>query len=244
MRHECKGRRTPYAKQILICASALCFVSSLALSQSAAAEAKPVDKQKSFSAATAKNVRHHAPPREMRQGTRLRHVSRRDVEARSGEAMVISAHRIASHGATEMVTRQTMDHFTAGTSPMQILALTTPGANFASDDAFGLDTVANTLYIRGFNQSQLGVSMDGIPMGTQGFHNWNGLGVDQMAIQENIAGMTLTQGAGAVEMPSAQTLGGAITFTTDDPQDKAGGSARLSAVSTCFAPLPAPIAVS
>ncbi|GEN59734.1 ligand-gated channel [Acetobacter nitrogenifigens DSM 23921 = NBRC 105050] len=122
-----------------------------------------------------------------------------------------------------MVSRQTMDHFVAGTSPMQILSLTTPGANFASDDAFGLDTVANTLYVRGFNQSQLGVALDGIPMGGQGFHNWNGLGVDQMEIQENVMSMSMSQGAGALDVPSAQTLGGAITFTSSDPEDKAGG---------------------
>ncbi|EHH67993.1 TonB-dependent receptor domain-containing protein [Gluconobacter morbifer] len=137
--------------------------------------------------------------------------------------MTIHVHRRGGHSAVEVVSRQTMDHFVAGTSPMQILALTTPGANFASDDAFGLDTVANTLYVRGFNQTQLGVSMDGIPMGGQGFHNWNGLGVDQMEIQENISSLTMSQGAGALDTPSAQTLGGAITFATDDPLDKAGG---------------------
>lgn len=87
------------------------------------------------------------------------------------EDMTVHAQRRGSHSAVEVVTRETMDHFVAGTSPMQILALTTPGANFASDDAFGLDTVANTLYVRGFNQTQLGVSLDGIPMGGQGFHN-------------------------------------------------------------------------
>lgn len=145
------------------------------------------------------------------------------INGGSPENMIITARRTTSHGAVEMISRQTMDHFTSGTSPIQILALTTPGANFASDDAFGLDTLANTLYIRGFNQSQLGVSMDGIPMGEQGFHNWNGLNVDQMAIQENISGMTLTQGAGAVEIPSAQTLGGAIAFSTDAPQNMASG---------------------
>ena len=139
------------------------------------------------------------------------------------EDMTVHAQRRGSHSAVEVVTRETMDHFVAGTSPMQILALTTPGANFASDDAFGLDTVANTLYVRGFNQTQLGVSLDGIPMGGQGFHNWNGLGVDQMEIQENITSLTMSQGAGALDTPSAQTLGGAITFTTADPSDKAGG---------------------
>ncbi|WP_151199835.1 TonB-dependent receptor family protein [Kozakia baliensis] len=133
------------------------------------------------------------------------------------------AHRVGSHGAVQAVTRKTMDNFVAGTSPIQILALTTPGVNFGSDDAFGLDSVANTLYIRGFNQTQIGVSLDGIPMGGQGFHNWNGLGVDQMEIQENISGMTMSQGAGALDTPSAQTLGGALTFSSSDPLDKAGG---------------------
>ncbi|WP_394367516.1 TonB-dependent receptor family protein [Ameyamaea chiangmaiensis] len=139
------------------------------------------------------------------------------------EAVDVIAHRTRSHGAVEVVTRETMDHFVAGTSPMQVLALTTPGANFASDDAFGLDNVANTLYVRGFNQSQLGMAVDGIPMGGQGFHNWNGLSIDQIAIQENLSGMTMSQGAGALDVPSAQTLGGALTFTTADPLDKAGG---------------------
>ena len=149
---------------------------------------------------------------------------RKHTEVKSGsESMTVHVRRRGSHSAVEVVSRETMDHFVAGTSPMQILALTTPGANFASDDAFGLDTVANTLYVRGFNQTQLGVSLDGIPMGGQGFHNWNGLGVDQMEIQENISSLTMSQGAGALDTPSAQTLGGAITFTSADPSDKAGG---------------------
>ena len=93
------------------------------------------------------------------------------------ESLKVSVGRVHTHNAVQAVTREQMDHFVEGTSPNQILALTTPGANFASDDAFGLDTVANTLYVRGFNQSQLGATLDGIPMGGQGFHNWNGLSV-------------------------------------------------------------------
>lgn len=143
--------------------------------------------------------------------------------ASSVETVSVVARRARPHAAVEVVSREQMDRFIAGSSPMQILARTTPGANFTSDDAFGLDTVANLLYVRGFNQTQLGVAMDGIPMGGQGFHNWNGLGVDQMQIQENITGLTMSQGAGALDIPSAQTLGGAITFTTDDPEDRLGG---------------------
>ena len=139
------------------------------------------------------------------------------------ETLKVSVGRVHTHNAVQAVSREQMDHFVEGTSPNQILALTTPGASFQSDDAFGLDTVANTLYVRGFNQTQLGETLDGIPMGGQGFHNWNGLSVDQMEIQENVAGMTMSQGAGALDTPSAQTLGGALTYTTSDPKDKAGG---------------------
>lgn len=132
-------------------------------------------------------------------------------------------HPARSHGATEVIGRDTLNHFVAGTSPLQVLALTTPGANFATDDALGLDTVANTLYVRGFNQTQLGETLDGIPLGGQGFHNWNGLGIDQAEIQENVSSLTMSQGAGALDVPSAQTLGGALTFTSSDPKKKAGG---------------------
>ncbi|MBV1832526.1 TonB-dependent receptor domain-containing protein [Novacetimonas pomaceti] len=139
------------------------------------------------------------------------------------ETLKVSVSRIRSHGAVQAVTRQQMDHFVEGTSPNQVLAMTTPGVSFASDDAFGLDTVANTLYIRGFSRNQVGASLDGIPMGEQGFGNINGLTVDEAVIQENLSGMTVSQGAGAVDTPSAQNLGGALTYTTSDPLSKAGG---------------------
>ncbi|MDG6094738.1 TonB-dependent receptor [Acetobacter sp. AN02] len=167
----------------------------------------------------------HAPGKLSSAGTPARPPARPSaVKAGEEETVQVSTtRRHVSHSATEVVTRRTMDHFVAGSSPMQILAQTTPGVSFQSSDALGLDTVASTLYVRGFNQSQLGVSLDGIPMGAQGFHNWYGLNVDQMEIQDNISSMTVSQGAGALDTPSAQTLGGAITFTSSDPDDKAGG---------------------
>ena len=185
----------------------------------------PASASAADTASTHRAIRYHLntaaiPPKHTHPAT----TKHRHTEPHSAdESMTVRVARTGSHGAVQAVSRETMDHFVSGTSPMQILALTTPGANFASDDAFGLDTVANTLYVRGFNQTQLGVSLDGIPMGGQGFHNWNGLGVDQMEIQENISGMQMSQGAGALDVPSAQTLGGAITFDTSDPLNKAGG---------------------
>jgi iron complex outermembrane receptor protein len=141
----------------------------------------------------------------------------------AGEAISVSASRVRSHGAEVAVTREVMDRFVAGTNPMQILAMTTPGANFASSDAFGLDTAVNTFYVRGFNQTQLGATLDGIPMGSQGFTNQNGLSITQAMIQDDIGGMTMSQGAGALDSFSAQNLGGAMTYFSSDPKDKAGG---------------------
>ncbi|WP_243429496.1 TonB-dependent receptor domain-containing protein [Acetobacter sacchari] len=139
------------------------------------------------------------------------------------EAIEVRTDRVRSHSAEVAVTRKTMDHFVAGTNPMQVLAQTTPGAVFASTDAFGLDTYGNTLYVRGFSQMQIGATLDGIPLGTQGFANYNGVSITQAMIQDDIGGMTMSQGAGALDSFSAQNLGGAMTYVSSDPADKAGG---------------------
>ncbi|GBQ32165.1 hypothetical protein AA12717_3953 [Gluconacetobacter sacchari DSM 12717] len=139
------------------------------------------------------------------------------------EAIRVEASRVRSHGAEVAVTRVVMDRFVSGTNPMQVLSMTTPGANFASTDAFGLDTYGNTFYVRGFTQMQIGATLDGIPLGTQGFANYNGVSITQAMIQDDLAGMTMSQGAGALDSFSAQNLGGAMTYTSSDPKDRPGG---------------------
>lgn len=140
-----------------------------------------------------------------------------------GEEVNVSTHRVASHGTEVAVSRKVMDRFVEGTNPMQILAQTTPGANFTSTDAFGLDTYGNTFYVRGFTQMQIGATLDGTPLGTQGFINSNGVSITQAMIQDDLAGMSMSQGAGALDSFSTQNLGGAMTYTSSDPKDKAGG---------------------
>ncbi|WP_231118844.1 TonB-dependent receptor domain-containing protein [Oecophyllibacter saccharovorans] len=152
----------------------------------------------------------------------VRRHRRRNIDGGT-ETMKIGARRHVSHGAVDVVSRQTMNEFVTGTNPNAILAYTTPGANFTSSDALGLDAVADTLYVRGFNLTQLGVTMDGIPLGGQGFGNAYGLSIDQAEIQENVTSIAMSQGAGALDTPSTQTLGGAISYTTSDPLNKAGG---------------------
>ncbi|KMQ93643.1 hypothetical protein RF55_6246 [Lasius niger] len=46
-----------------------------------------------------------------------------------------------------------------------------------------------------------------------------GAAVTQVVIQENLASISASQGAGALDMPSSQTLGGSITYASLDPSD-------------------------
>lgn len=151
---------------------------------------------KSLSSTPASAVR-SAPPRHRRSGP---------LHSKDNEEINVSTRRVASRGAEVAVTRKVMDRFVEGTNPMQILAQTTPGANFTSTDAFGLDTYGNTFYMRGFTQMQIGATLDGIPMGTQGFANYNGVSITQAMIQDDIGGMTMSQGAGSLTPSPPRTL--------------------------------------
>ncbi|QDH15035.1 TonB-dependent receptor [Oecophyllibacter saccharovorans] len=138
------------------------------------------------------------------------------------DSIKISTRRVVSHGAEEVVNRQMINQFVAGTNPLEVLALTSPGASFASGDPSGMDTSTNTFYLRGFNLTQLGVTVDDIPMGSQMFANVGGATATQLFIQENISRLEASQGAGALDTPSSQTLGGVLRYTTSDPSDHFG----------------------
>lgn len=145
------------------------------------------------------------------------------VVASRSEELSVTSTRHFTHGATAVVTRQQMDEAVAGTSPYKVLAQT-PGVNFTSDDALGIDTWSVGLFVRGFSKSQLGVTLDGIPLGDQGYQKYNGLDINSAITQDNIGAMSVSKGGGAVDVPSTTNLGGAITFNSLDPKHKMGGT--------------------
>lgn len=208
-----------YTHRLMLCSAlTACALVALAVPVSVAQAAKKAvvtpNKVQKHKAST-KPVAHAAAAAPKRRATSL--------TSNDTESVSVSTMRVRSHGAEVAVTRKVMDRFVEGTNPMQILSQTTPGANFTSTDAFGLDTYGNTFYVRGFSQMQIGATLDGIPLGTQGFANYNGTSITQAMIQDDIGGMTMSQGAGALDSFSAQNLGGALTYVTSDPKDKAGG---------------------
>ena len=115
----------------------------------------------------------------------------------------------------------------AGVSPLKVVDRL-PGVTFQSADAFGAYEWSTRISIRGFNQNQLGFTVDGIPLGDMSYGNHNGLHISRALASENIGKIELSQGAGAVSNASSSNLGGTLQFFSRDPAAEFGGQANLT----------------
>ncbi|MYM23185.1 TonB-dependent receptor [Duganella sp. FT135W] len=106
-----------------------------------------------------------------------------------------------------------------GTSPLKLLEKL-PGVNFQSADPFGAYEWSTRFSIRGFNQNQLGFTLDGIPLGDMTYGNNNGLHISRAISSENIGSVSVSQGAGALGTASSSNLGGTVQFFTLAPSDE------------------------
>jgi iron complex outermembrane receptor protein len=66
------------------------------------------------------------------------------------------------------ITAKDMEVIVPGASPLKAIEKL-PGVNFQSADAFGNYEWAVRISLRGFDQSRLGFTLDGIPLGTMGY---------------------------------------------------------------------------
>jgi iron complex outermembrane receptor protein len=108
-----------------------------------------------------------------------------------------------------------------GTSPLKAISKL-PGVNFQSADAFGNYEWSERISIRGFNQQQLGFTLDGIPLGDFSYGNNNGLHISRAISPENIASTSVSQGAGSITTASTNNLGGTVAFVSRDPSEHFG----------------------
>ncbi len=106
-----------------------------------------------------------------------------------------------------------------GTSPIKALEQL-PSVNFQAADPYGSYEWAVRISVRGFNQNQLGFTLDDIPLGDMSYGNWNGLHISRAITDENLGRVVLSQGTGALETASTSNLGGTIQFYSADPSDK------------------------
>lgn len=116
---------------------------------------------------------------------------------------------------------------TAGSSPF-IALRKLPGVNFQSADPFGVYEWSTRITLRGFNQNQLGFTLDGVPLGDMSYGNTNGLHISRAIIADNIGQTRVSQGAGALGTASTSNLGGTLEFFSRAPQDELGIAGNIT----------------
>ena len=109
-----------------------------------------------------------------------------------------------------------------GTSALKVMDKL-PGVSFQSSDPFGAYEWSTRITVRGFNQNQMGFTLDGITLGDMSYGNYNGLHVSRAIINEDIARIDMAQGAGSLDSATASNLGGTLKFISRDPSQKMGG---------------------
>lgn len=137
-----------------------------------------------------------------------------EVAAEEGDAIIVYG-----RGETQQVQELDTAALTilaSGTSPLKAIEKL-PGVNFQSADAFGNYEWSQRISIRGFNQQQLGFTLDGIPLGNAAYGNVNGLHISRAITPENIGTTRVAQGAGSLGTQATNNLGGTIEFISRDP---------------------------
>lgn len=121
----------------------------------------------------------------------------------------------------QSVTAADIALLTPGSSPLKAIEKL-PGVNFQSADPFGAYEWAVRITLRGFNQNQLGFTLDGVPLGDMSYGNVNGLHISRAIISENVGRTEVAQGAGSLGTASTSNLGGTIQFFSTAPRATAG----------------------
>jgi iron complex outermembrane receptor protein len=119
----------------------------------------------------------------------------------------------------QSISAKDMEVIVPGASPLKAIEKL-PGVNFQSSDAFGNYEWAVQISLRGFDESRLGFTLDGIPLGTMGYATVDNLAISRALISENLGSAQVAQGAGALGTASTSNLGGTIEYFSDSPKDK------------------------
>jgi len=113
--------------------------------------------------------------------------------------------------------KQSIENSTPGLAPIQLLNKL-PGVNATSGGSLGLYEYATQIYIRGFDKSQIGQVLDGIPLG--GGLTAGGAPANRFIDTENLMKINVSQGSADIASPSNSALGGTLTYTTIAPSNK------------------------
>ncbi|PMQ06830.1 Fe(3+) dicitrate transport protein FecA [Dyella sp. AD56] len=146
------------------------------------------------------------------------------------KAKTMEAVSVVASGETrqvQKVTSEDLQQLAPGTSPLKAIDKL-PGVNFQAADPWGDYEWSTQITLHGFDQSRLGFTLDGIPLGNMSYGTTTGLQVTRAISSDNISTVELAQGAGALGTASNTNLGGTIQFYSADPDQVAG--ARINQV--------------
>ena len=121
----------------------------------------------------------------------------------------------------QTLTSTQLEQYPAGTSPLKAIEKL-PGVNFQSADPYGSYEWSTRIVVRGFNQNQLGFTLDGVPLGDMSYGNHNGLHISRAIMSENVGRVELSQGSGSLGTASTSNLGGTLVFSSAEPDSEFG----------------------
>jgi len=143
------------------------------------------------------------------------------ADGTNGEVVVLGFGR----GRQEQtVTQADIQYLTPGSTPFKAIEKL-PGVQYEAADPFGAYEWAVRISLRGFNQNQLGFTLDDVPLGDMSYGNVNGLHVSRAIIADNLGRTVVAQGSGALGTASTSNLGGTMQFYSDDPHREFGWAA-------------------
>lgn len=143
------------------------------------------------------------------------------VKSGTETMQVTAARRTISHGSENMIGTAEMEQQVPGQNVLKAVGQL-PGVSYSSTDPLGIDTWGASVYMRGFFQSQLAMTLDGVPLNDQSYATTNGVNINNAWIPDDISRVSVSQGGGALSLPSNTNLGGAMQFFTSDPKMKRG----------------------
>ncbi len=151
-------------------------------------------------------------------------IASREPQDAGGEIVVYGSGKVRQE---QTVSRKAIEILPPGSSPLKAVARL-PGVALQSSDPFGSYELGTRLSVRGFNQSQMGYTLDGVPLGDMFYNNHNGLHVSRAIAAENIARVDVSQGAGSLGIASTSNLGGNLEFVSRAPSRELGGEVALT----------------
>lgn len=153
-----------------------------------------------------------------------------DASQDSGEIVVYGSGKVRQE---QSVSERAIAILAPGSSPLKAIARL-PGVALQSSDPFGSYELGTRLSVRGFNQSQMGYTLEGVPLGDMFYNGHNGLHVSRAIAAENIVRVDVSQGAGGLGIASTSNLGGNLEFVSRAPSREMVG--RLLPPTACTTP--------